>query len=274
MRIIIICKYYEKRSLRMKKMCLLVIAIAGVSGCSGGFGLSRSVNMQRIGKCAGNAFMDPQTLIPLAGAVVFGIDDFDQRGSDWAIKHKTVFNTKVNADQASDDFLAVLIGETFISSVIRPCNNENESWSRQKTTQLALQGAIVGAGYGTIELVKKGVGRVGPDGWKDTSFPSGHTTGAFIFSTMANDNLNDITSNVYIRTPLQAVNILLAAGVGMGRVEGGHHYPSDVLAGAALGHFFTRFMQDLLIDSAAENPVDIGFCPTLEGCAVSIAVHF
>jgi len=54
-----------------------------------------------------------------------------------------------------------------------------------------------------------------------------------------------------------------------GRVEGGVHYPSDVLAGLVLGHFAGVFFQDAFLGIDAEEsgfevaPVDGGFMFTL-----------
>lgn len=61
-----------------------------------------------------------------------------------------------------------------------------------------------------------------PGSW---SFPSGHTIAAFSFATGAG-----------LEAPRAAVPLaLLATAVGVSRVHNGAHYPSDVLAGAALG---------------------------------------
>ena len=60
---------------------------------------------------------------------------------------------------------------------------------------------------------------------RTSSFPSGHSATAAAFAT-----------GVALESPSRAVPvILLAAGVAYGRVHTGVHYPSDVLAGVAVG---------------------------------------
>lgn len=62
------------------------------------------------------------------------------------------------------------------------------------------------------------------------SFPSGHTTSAFLMMTV-------LTSFFPV---LQIPTLLWATTVGIARVHLGVHYPTDVLAGAVLGIFTAR----------------------------------
>ncbi|MGH7903390.1 MAG: phosphatase PAP2 family protein [Candidatus Dormibacteraceae bacterium] len=65
---------------------------------------------------------------------------------------------------------------------------------------------------------------VGPEG-TDPSFPSGHASGSFAAA-----------ASLAAFYPRQAPALLAtAAAVGLSRVYLGHHFPSDVIAGAALG---------------------------------------
>lgn len=65
---------------------------------------------------------------------------------------------------------------------------------------------------------------VGPEP-VDSSFPSGHTAGSFAAATAL--------AAFYPRD--RPILLGLAAAVGISRIYLGHHFPSDVLAGAAIG---------------------------------------
>lgn len=71
--------------------------------------------------------------------------------------------------------------------------------------------------------------------WRDYSFPSGHTTASFSLA------INYAMFYTQFAIPLALVAIL----VGISRIYLGHHYPSDILAGAALGMGTTIFINML-----------------------------
>jgi membrane-associated phospholipid phosphatase len=104
-------------------------------------------------------------------------------------------------------------------------------------TMTAIAMAISGLGAGILaQIVKKIVGRSRPELWIGTfeftrdaasSFPSGHTVGAF---ALAGAILFTSTSR-----SLRAIALFLAAAVGLSRIFAFRHWPSDVLASALLG---------------------------------------
>jgi membrane-associated phospholipid phosphatase len=74
--------------------------------------------------------------------------------------------------------------------------------------------------------------------------------------------------------PLQVGNILLVTGVAWTRVEAGVHYPSDVLASAAIGHFLSTFIDDAFMGIPEHE--SLGFCvlPSRHGTMIGVCFGF
>lgn len=86
--------------------------------------------------------------------------------------------------------------------------------------------------YGKLVAVRTITARLA-----DGSFPSGHTTAAF-----------SIAGVFAVTTSLAATPLwTLAALTGLSRVYLGHHYPTDVLAGAAIGISFAALAAGIVI---------------------------
>ena len=69
---------------------------------------------------------------------------------------------------------------------------------------------------------------------------------------------------------MQAGNIVAASAVGWARVEAGGHYPSDVLAGAALGHFLTSFICKAFM-GLPEGAPRLSVDPSKQGVMVGVS---
>jgi membrane-associated phospholipid phosphatase len=98
--------------------------------------------------------------------------------------------------------------------------------------------------------VKLGVGRVRPLAYNPDpripddlrqsryarrSFPSGHTSAAFAGAVFTGEVYARLHPDRQSRHWVRGGGLALAALTGYARVRAGHHFPSDVLAGAALG---------------------------------------
>ncbi len=111
----------------------------------------------------------------------------------------------------------------------------------RESAKLAMTADILSAAiaYG----LKVAVNRPRPEGETDrsnSSFPSGHATGAFALAT--------VFAHQYGRAAIPAY--LTASAVGLSRIYLGRHYPSDVLAGSLIGfgsvQLVLRFRKDIL----------------------------
>lgn len=111
------------------------------------------------------------------------------------------------------------------------------AYRERRWVTYAIAMALSGLGAGILaQIVKPLVGRARPELWlgpahyapgSSTSFPSGHTVGAFALAGVlmfASRNL-----------PLRVIAFVLAFAVGMSRVLAFRHWGSDVFASMALG---------------------------------------
>jgi len=126
---------------------------------------------------------------------------------------------------------------------------------------------------GVTEGLKALVGRHRPEGSSDTaSFPSGHTAMAFCAATLIERNCGPKLG-------------LLAYGVatltGLSRIEAGKHFPTDVLAGAAIGTLIAGLVDALHFGSGCDGGGICGtsFVPEVGtsadgGLALGVSVRF
>jgi hypothetical protein len=229
---------------------------------------------QRIAKAATDALLDPQTWVPAAGALVFQIDGWDSKVSHWAGEHTPLFGSQEDALDASDHLRSLLEMEVPVTALITPSGQDPEQWVVSKARGLVVEyGAIAANGY-TTEWLKDAVGRERPNGTDHKSFPSGHSSSSFAYATLSNRNLDSMDVPGGLRTAVQIGNLGLAGTVAWARVEGRAHYPSDVLAGAALGHFITAFIHDAFMNLPEDGPLDVAFTAVEGGGAINLAWRF
>jgi membrane-associated phospholipid phosphatase len=120
---------------------------------------------------------------------------------------------------------------------------------RPRSAELAVCMLFAGGMSGLlVQLLKQVIGRARPELWlgpfhhawpSATSFPSGHTVGAFALASVIFFGAE--------KRLLRYGSIVLAAGIGCARVVAFRHWPSDVVAsaliGTAMGWFFVQTLR-------------------------------
>ncbi len=206
------------------------------------------VDLGRVARAGRDALLSPATWVPLVGAGVFALGDLDDRVSDWASEHHPLFGSQSGAGDASNYLVGLLGAEALGTALATPSGDTPGAWALAKLKGGAVEAGAVAATGALSGWLKDGSNRERPDGSDNESFPSGHTSLAFAFATLANRNLDSIDFLGDFRTPLQISNTVLASGVAWARVEAHKHHPSDVLFGAALGHFLNAFIHDAFLN--------------------------
>jgi membrane-associated phospholipid phosphatase len=86
-----------------------------------------------------------------------------------------------------------------------------------------------------VEVLKYITNRQRPNSSNNQSFPSGHTASAFALAS--------VIAGEYHDKPLVVVGSYgFATAVGLARIGGLNHFPSDVLAGAVIGELIGRYV--------------------------------
>ncbi len=254
-----------------------VLGVGFLAGCGtlpNGRGWGQDATLfpgwQRLGKAARNAIFSPETWAPVATALVLQVDDWDADISEWAVNNTPIFGSPEDAEDASDylrDSTGVIY---FITALATPSGEEPGPWAEAKLKGLAVGVSAVLLTDGTTELLKNATARTRPDGSDDESFPSGHTSSASAFTTLANRNLQFLSLSKMNRTLLRIAFTTLAAATGWARVEAGSHYPSDVLVGYALGHFISSFFNDAFLGLKQNEGPQLSVAPSSNSLIVGI----
>jgi hypothetical protein len=184
-----------------------------------------------------------------------------------------LFGSAEAAGQVSDVLLDVLRVEAAATALLTPSGPDPEQWVMAKAKGVAVEYLAHEATGGVTAAMKGWTDRPRPDGGGG-SFPSAHASGAFSAATLANRNLNFIAMPRTVRTALQVGNVLLASGTAWARIEARQHFPSDVLAGAALGHFLSAFLHDAFLGLPAAPGFRLRIVPAKDGTMVEVSWSF
>lgn len=258
-------------------MIFIALSVTGCGTLGNGRGWGQDaiypVDLKRIPRAVFNALLDPQTLIPAAGAVVFGVSGFDKKVSNWATQHHPIFGSEKSARNASDYLLYALDVDALGTALATPSGDNPKNWAYSKAKGVGVEGAAELVTAGMTSLIKDATNRTRPNG-NHGSLPSGHSSAAFSSATLANRNLDSIPLSEEVRFPLQVGNILLATSVAWARVEGREHYPSDVLVGAALGHFLSAFIHDAFLGLPKDKSFGVIISPSKGGAVAELYFGF
>lgn len=201
----------------------------------------------RIRQAATSAAFAPETWVPVVGAAVVTVGEIDENLADWAADHKPVFGSQTGAEGASDRLRDATAAAYLITALATPSGDESKEWLVAKLKGIAVGTAAASLTYKVTDFLKDQTERTRPDGSDNRSFPSAHASIAASFATLASRNLNSLPLTHRTRCLLRVSFISLAAGTAWGRVEAKRHYPSDVLAGYAVGHFLSAFINDAFL---------------------------
>lgn len=259
---------------------MLITLVIGLAGCTAlpgsepwGDKAGFNVGWARTEQAAVQAAKDPWVWAPLAGAAVMQVDNWDHRVSNWAVDNTPVFGSVQNAHDWSDH-LRDAAGVTWLVSVaVTPSGDDSSEWWDAKLHGGMVEfGAVLATGA-TTEGLKQVAGRERPDGGHN-SFPSGHTSFAAVADTLSARNFDSIPMSDGARIATNVSLDALTLATGWARVEAGAHYPSDVLVGMSIGHFFGRMFSDAFLGDELSKRLAFSVEPAKGGAEVAFDWRF
>ena len=260
---------------------LIVYSLLLLTGCGtlpNGRGWGQDATLspgwQRVGQAARDAALAPETWIPAAGALVFQAGNIDRKLADWAADHTPVFGSQKRAAQASDYLQDAARAAYAITVLATPSGRQFGEVAVAKGKGLAVGGAAIVSTFVVTQGLKEAVHRTRPDASANLSFPSGHASHTAVLEMLASRNLTSLSLPEEGRIALRIGLTTLTVGTAWGRVEAHQHFPSDVLFGMALGHFFGAFINDAFLGLRRAQDGGFTIQPSREGVMLSLRWPF
>lgn len=251
-------------------LCALVAGLA--SPAQGQDDGSTTSGWERLGRAARHAATAPRTWAPLLGALALQAGDADHRLQAWAAEHTPLFGSRTSADHASDDLKFAANG-LWVVSALAPWQDEG-SWLASKARLLLVEGGANVVNSAAVGELKDRTARMRPNGEGATSFPSDHAARVGLHSSMTRSNLAHLGWSGEAQSSASVGLDALTGLTAWARVEANQHYPSDVLAGMALGNFIGVFFTEAWLEPAAARALQVQVQPGPQRLQVQVQWTF
>jgi membrane-associated phospholipid phosphatase len=251
------------------------LAIAGCASLPNGHGWGQDGTIApgwaRVRASAVRAVTDPWVWAPLAGAAALQVDGFDHRLSHWGRTRNPIFGSQADATRWSDRLRSVSVGVDVVTILFTPSGDSAGTWMLDKAKGYLVNLAAATTAIESTTLLQHSLRRERPNGANDHSFPSDHSAASSVYTRLATLNLEEIPMGGGEREALDAGLHALSFATAWARVEGGWHYPSDTLAGMALGNFCGVFFTQAFM-GRDDSRLRIAFSPLPGGGQLTFAV--
>lgn len=260
----------------MTALLVVVLCSCESQHYSGRWGQNATISpgWDRVYRSALESAAAPEIWIPAAGALLFQVDSWDEEVSQWAAEKTPIFGSQENADMWSDHFRLASQVAYVATAIGAPGADSLGEWTKEKLKGFAVGAGAYIAGDGTTWLLKNAVRRSRPNNSDTKSFPSGHATRTSLFSTLTSRNISYFNVPAPAETSARVILGAFSLGAAWSRVEAREHYPSDVLAGIAIGNFIGSFFNDAFLDPAGKGTVSILIIPSSHGLLIGSHVLF
>jgi membrane-associated phospholipid phosphatase len=259
--------------LRLASLCAL-FALGGCATLPDGRNWGEDATVQpgweRVGRAALAAVEAPGVWLPLAGAAVLQIDNWDHRISSWARRETPIFGSQQTATEWSDRLRSASAYAYFATVALTPGGDQPGPWLLDKARGLAVGGAAIVVTDEESSLLKHASARERPNGQDDQSMPSSHASRSAVLTELGRRNMQWIEVSGTERAVIDAGLTGLTLATGWARVEAGFHYPSDVLVGMAIGDFNGAFFNDAFMGLQEPGRVAFAVEPVHAGAQLRV----
>jgi hypothetical protein len=253
-------------------------ALAGCGTLPNGRGWGQDATLlpglHRMGRSALTALRDPATWAPAAGAAVFGLTPWDKKVSTWASDKTPIFGSRRRAGSDSDWLKEAGGYGVILTGLAAPGGDDPVQWTVSKAKGLGIEVGTWTAASHLTDPLKAWAHRERPDGSDRKSLPSLHSTKAFTYAGLGQRNADALPISPGARLILKSGFTGFAAATAWARIEAKKHYPSDVLAGAALGNFISVFSYDTFMGMDEPTDAAVSIEPSRRGAVVTLYIGF
>ena len=258
------------------RLFLVISASLLVTSCAtlkNGRGWGQDVTLtpgwRRIGDSAKDALQNPKVWGPVLGAVILQIDRMDKKVSNWAVQHTPVFGSQAHAHHASSTLITVSNIAYWMSVLATPSGEHPKEWLVSKSKGVAVGVTANQLTFHLTRVLQRTTERERPNEDSDfTSFPSLHTSYAASQIMLASKNIDHCLLSRPLKFGVRLGFETITVGMAWARVEAQQHYPSDVLAGMALGYFVSAFFNDAFLGVDRSEDITLTIEPTTESAVV------
>ena len=243
--------------------CILELPACGTLDNSRYWGQDATItpSLTRMHHAAVTAAKHPGTWSPLLAATILSMGNLDKELSAQLSDNTPLFGSNEDADDASDWLRDSLVASVAISALAMPGGENSREHAINKTKGLITEVAALKVTSLATSGLKDITDRERPNRANNKSFPSGHTSRAFAAAALTSKNLESLSLDTTTETGIRIGVYSFATAAAWARVEANVHYATDVLAGAALGNFLSRFIHDAFLGLESNTQVQIEVLP-------------